>query len=288
LKEDEENLYHIRSRKLQKQIFAQQKWESHKMVGVWSPVHRTGVTTFTLNFAFFLANHRIYTAVLEGLTEQTALRDWLLRYTEVPKNWTSFARAIHEDGIVDQTDWTYKNVKFLPLDHTDSEFEWNSISLGSYMTTTRVVDVTLVDFPTGTMAPYTLDSLQFLDELWIVVDDSFEETLKWNNYIKELRKKVKIPVYLIFNKAYEFSQSDRIAKNLSVQLLATLPSLHKEVMRNYYEKEPIYFNEEVAVQLTPLFLNLARHLFGKDIALEEKRIVNHKKWWQNLLKPLKS
>ena len=282
----QENPYYIRSRNLQKQIFSRQKWETHKMIGVWSPLHRIGVTTFTVNFAFHLAKSRIYTAVLEGLTEQRALIDWLKRYTRVPDDWISYAKAIQLDGKTENTDWTFHNVKFLPLDHDDSKFVWDTMSLESYMTTTKIIDATLVDLPTGKMSSYTLDTLHFLDELWIIADDSFQEMLSWKGYIQDLSKQYNLPFFIVFNKTFPFSQAKRLAKTLDLPLLTKIPALHEEVMRNYYESTPLYFIETVSEQLEQPFSDLTKHLFGEEFTpdpyFEEKKPL-----WPKLLKILK-
>lgn len=284
----QENAYFKRSRNLQKQVFAKQKWEENRMIGIWSPLHRAGVTSLTMDFAFYLAQNRIYTAVLEGLTEQHALKDRLKRFTHVPAKWESYARAIQTDSNANHSEWTYRNVKFLPLNQEDSKYEWNSLSLESYMTTTKIVDVTLVDLPTGKMASYTSDTLHYLDELWIVVDDAIQETLAWKSYISDIEKNVGIPVSLIFNKAYPFSQIKRMGKELGLPVIATSPSLHEETMKNYYENIPLYFQLEVQAKLASPFLELATHLFGG--AFEVKESVMEPKtnnWLTKIMKPLK-
>ncbi|MDX1807184.1 MAG: hypothetical protein R3267_09180 [Paenisporosarcina sp.] len=283
----EENVYFKRSRNLQKQL-SKQKWEENRMVGIWSPLHRTGVTSLTIDFAFYLAQNRIYTAVLEGLTEQHSLKDRLKRYTNVPRHWESYAKAIQTDGVANQSDWTYKNVTFLPLDKEDSKYEWNSMSLESYMTTTKIVDVTLVDLPTGKMASYTMDTLSYLDELWIVVDDAIQETLAWKSYIKEFQQNVDIPISLIFNKTFPFSQSKRLGKELDLPVIATLPSLHEETMKNYYENTPLYFQESVQEKVAPAFYEMATHLFENKFEVVQRTQEATQTWWlKKIWKPLK-
>lgn len=281
----EDNPYYIRSKKIQHRVFSQQQWEGHRMVGIWSPLHRTGVTTLTFNFAIFLAKNRIYTAVLEGLTEKHTHKDLLQRYTNKPDHWISYSKAIHFDSHTENTNWTYQNVKFLPLDSDDSKINWNSQSLESYMTTTRIVDITIVDLPTGEMAPHTLHSINFIDEIWMVVDDAYQETKAWKEYIHELKKKTGIPLYMIFNKTYSFSQYKRLSQELEIPLLTTLPSLHEEVMKNYYETVPLYLKENIREHLDPPFIELAKHLLGKDfIPLNQKG--RRFSWLPKFLKPL--
>jgi len=46
-----------------------------------------------MNFAYFLAENRVYTAVLEGLSNQPVLKNWLKKYTSVPTSWKSYCRG---------------------------------------------------------------------------------------------------------------------------------------------------------------------------------------------------
>jgi len=292
----QENPYFMRSRNLQKQIFNRQQWEDNKMIGIWSPIHRMGVTSLSINFAFFLAQNRVYTAVLEGLTGQHAMKDWLKRYTPVPPNWISYAKAIQTDANTSNTEWTYRNVRFLPLENTDAQYDWNSLSLESYMSTTKIIDVTLVDLPTGVMAGYTQDSLHYLDELWIVVDDAIQETLAWKSYIHRIKELANIPIYLIFNKHYPFSQNSRISKELGISMITYIPSLHEETMQNYYEDTPLYFKDKAVEKLEKPFIELATHLFGGEFTLKKDVEVSKETAWKDkmfkplraLIKPLKS
>lgn len=273
-----------RSRKLQKQIFMKQQWEEHKMVGVWSPIHSSGVTTFTINYALFLANNRIYTTVMEGLTENQILKDILQQYTLIPENWESYAKAIHSDEINKEIDWTYKNVKFLPLDHDDFKIEWNPKSIEAYMTTPNVVDLTLVDLPTGKMEQYTRDSLAYLSELWILLEDNPLKVMAWKDYILQLKEKLDIPIHLILNKSFSFSKVKIYTDHLNVPLLVQLPAIHEECQKNMHENTPLYYSVSVNTLLDPPFMQLTRHLLGEDF-----KFINKKphRWRLNIFKTLK-
>lgn len=268
-----ESPLHNRSRTIQKQLFFQKKWEGNRVIGIWSPLHRSGVTSLTLNFAFYLAQRRIFTVVLEGLTSQHAMKDWLKRYTAPPENWTSYANALQNDSNKAVVQWVYKNVNFLPLEKGDSQLDWTAKTLELYMTTPNIVDVTLVDMPTGEMEVYTKDSLHYLDELWVVVDDAIQETLAWKSYIHELRTNVNIPIQLVFNKKYEFSQDKRLAKELDLPLLTSIPALHSETMQNYYENKPLYFQEGIVEKVEPSYQLMANHLFDNNVPLKPSQRV---------------
>lgn len=282
----EEVPYHIRARKIQKKM-ASQRWEGHHTVGVWSPLHRMGVTSFVINLSLFLAEHKIQTAVLEGLTDQHALKSWLERYTSVPSDWISYAKALLVDSD-EEWKWIYQNVMFLPLDKEDTIRKWDANALATYMTTTNKIEMTLVDLPTGKMTSYTEDSLHYLNELWIVLDDSSQEILAWKEYIQAIKKRVNIPIFVVFNKAYSFSQVGRLCKELQIPLLVQLPPLHEETMLNYYENKPLFLKQEVREKLEPKFMDISKHLFGKEFQKNTKLSVKVKRNWSlNFLKSLK-
>lgn len=286
----QETNYQNRKRNIQRQLFAKQKWTATKTVGIWSPLHRMGVTTFAMNFSFFLAENRIYTALLEGLTNQPSLKDWLKRYSKLPSNWKSYANTIQvneEDPL--SAEWKYRDVMCLPLDSRDCTLLWDDTFLESYMTTTNIMDITLVDFPTGKMEKYTEDALKYIDQLLIVVDDTFQDIVAWKDYIHRLQAENDISVQLIFNKLYDFSQVKAMEKELGYKVIATLPSLHEQVMRNYYDIEPLYFaDDEVKSLLQPEYEKIAQYLFDNKFERKNKDSMEQKeKWSTTLLKSLK-
>lgn len=253
-----------RARLIQKQLFAKQHWEGHKSIGIWSPLPKMGVTTFAINYAIFLAENRIYAGVLEGLKNEPMLKHWIKRYTPIPKEWTSYAKAVHstaDDSF--NADWTYRNVLYLPLDDEDSTLQWSADKLAMYLNTPALMDVTLVDLPSGVMHEYTYHSLYYLSELWVIVDDTYQEIMAWKQYIHAIQKKYDLKVKLVFNKQYEFSQVKRLAESLDLDVICTLPALHEEVMRNYYETQPLLFSKGVREQLFEPFVGLTKYLMGK-------------------------
>ncbi|MGF9975512.1 GTPase domain-containing protein [Viridibacillus arvi] len=279
--------YQARKRNIQRQLFARQKWNENKTIAIWSPIHRVGVTTFTMNFAYFLAENRVYTAVLEGLSDQPVLKDWLKRYTSVPTSWKSYATTIQsneEDPL--SAEWNYRNVMFLPLDTSD-QFSWDEESLESYITTINIVDITLVDLPTGKMAKYTEDSLKYVDQICIMVDDTFQEIIAWKDYIHEIKERTGKPIYLIFNKEYDFSQTKRMEKELGLQIIAKLPPLNEAVMRNYYDTDPIYAEEETHQLLQEGYETIAQHIFQNKFERKTDNVFHQEKWLSKILKPLK-
>lgn len=252
---------YTRTRQIQKTLFAQQQWSDHKIVGVWSPVGRAGVSTFILNFSLYLAQRRIYTTVLEGLTTKPILKQTLSRFTKVPPEWVSYASTIQEDNEPRSASWIYENVVFLPCVKEDLKYTWNPILIEAYMTTTKIVDVTLVDLPSGPLQDYSRDSLHYVDELWILFDDSYHELLNWKKYILELQNKYKINIHLIMSKAYSFSQSTKISKEMNLPLITTIPAMDELVMSNYYQDKPLLHVQEASEKLIPAYQDIANHLF---------------------------
>lgn len=282
------NPYFHRSRPTVKNVFTKQRFEKNQTIGIWSPKHQIGVTTLTANFAFYLAQNKIYTAVLEGLTTNYALKDWLKRYTSIPPGWNSFGSTLHTDKNNESAnvEWKYRNVLFLPLDTKDSQYEWNADSMATYMLSSNVIDVTLVDLPTGEMASHTRDSLHYLNELWIVVNDDHQDFVAWKSYIQKLQKEVGIPFHLIFNKAYSFSQQKRLAKELNLPLITSIPGMEEEVLRNHYENIPLFFKESVQERLLTPYHEMASHLFkGEFTPMTSEDLLKDKTIGMRLLEP---
>lgn len=281
--EDDETILYYRAKNLQKHILTQKKQE-HRMIGVWAPLNKAGVTNFVINFSIFLASYNLNVSVLEGLSVQAKLKEWLLRYSNMPKNWVSYASAIYgNDSETKEINWEFKNVKFYPLDNEDFEREWNQTELEIYMETQKVVDITLVDLPTGKMTPMIEMSLQYLDELWILGDSTIPEIFTWKEYIKNKKIEIGIPFYFIFNSSYHPEHGNIIAKELDLPLLVHLPPLHKQIMENYFEKQPIIEKREALEKLEPPFLQLVKHIFGEDfqkepVQVHEKRNILRNNW----------
>lgn len=245
--------------------------EGSKVIGVWSPLHRMGVTSFVVNFGLYLADHKIETTVLEGISPNYILKDLLFRYTERPKNWVSYAKALQKDDVSGQVHWNYKNVRFLPIDKDDYKFDWNTESLRSYMDTRRVGDITLVDLPTGKMALYTEEVLQYMDELWILVDDCIQELSSWDKYIKDMKKKFNVNIYLIANKTMPFSKPELLSEKFKEKVLVKIPSMHEQTMKSYYQEKPLYAQNETQATLQEYYHPLAKHLFGTSFVPKQPK-----------------
>ncbi|RKJ74880.1 hypothetical protein D7X33_18995 [Butyricicoccus sp. 1XD8-22] len=257
----EENPIYTRTRQIQKNLFAQQQWADHKIVGLWSPIGRTGVSTFAINFALYLAKNRVYTTVLEALTPQPQLKQTLSRYTKVPKGWISYASTIQEENDPRNASWIYDNVVFLPCAQSDLQYTWNPALIEAYMTTTKIVDVTLVDVPSGNLQEYSKDALNYVDELWILFDDNYHELMNWKQYIQELEYKFQIPIHLIMSRNYPFSQAHKISKEMGLPLISCIPAMDETAMYNHYQNIPLYYVEEAQEKLETAYYEVASHLF---------------------------
>lgn len=261
--EYQEDPLYTRTRQIQKNLFAQQQWADHKIIGIWSPTGKTGVSTLAINFALYLAKQRVYTTVLEGLSSQPQLKQTLSRYTKVPKDWVSYASTIQEGQEPRNASWIYENVIFLPCTKSDLQYTWNPVLIEAYMTTTKIVDVTLVDFPSGHLQEHSKDALHFVDELWILFDDNYHSLINWKDYIKELEQK-QIKVHLIMGRTYSFSAANKISKEMDLPLITTIPAMDEIAMHNQYQNIPLYFVDEAAAKLESAYSEIATHLFKQS------------------------
>lgn len=252
-----------RTSEIRKEAFTKATWDENKVIGVWSPLHRIGVTSFIATFAMFLANERSQVGVLEAPSEAYYLKQLLERYKSIPDGWNSFARAIFDPSIpATSINYIYKGVQWIPLDEGDHELEWNTDALYHYVNSTRVFDFVLIDLPTGEIGEIYRPLLGQLDELWIIVDDSYLQIKGWKQYIDQMVKEYNLPSYLIFNKVEPFSQQEALSEDLELPLLAALPPLYQEWAKNQYENTPILANHSVFEKLEKPYMQLAAHVLG--------------------------
>ena len=271
--------YSKRLRSIQKSLTGPQM-DDFKTIGIWSPLPAMGVTSFILNFSFFLAENRIHTAVLESLTSNHILKDWLLRYGSIPDKWVSLAQNLHADQAIGNSEWVYRGVKFFPLNTKDGKHQWNPDSFDAFYRMTGIYDVTLIDIPTGEMAAFTKESLRYLDELWILVDDRVQQLNSWKGYIKGIKDSTGLDIHLIHNKAISASKPGIISEGLGSNLLAEMPPLWEETAKNYYQNQPLYFQVGVREKVQKPYLQLATHLIGPSFQLHEQKA----NWWEQLVK----
>lgn len=256
-----------RSMEIRKKAFSRSSFDRNKMIGIWSPLTRTGVTTFIMNYAAFLGQQKIEVAVIEGLGYRRVIKTLLQRITPSPDEWTSYAQALYDNNklIADRVIWSYNNVSWYPLGDDDLTVEWSSELLFHYMNTVKYYDVVLCDLPSGEMADYTKDTLEYLDELWIMVDDTYHQNVAWKEYTHRITKDHNIKVYLLFNSKYEFSQDIRMSEEMGLPLLASLPPLDKEIKKNYYETKLLIHHKDIKELLLKPYLEIFKHITGQEV-----------------------
>jgi hypothetical protein len=238
-------------------------WQGNKIIGVWSPIAATGVTTFIINLAFYLSEDKADIAVLEPLSENANLKELLSDYTCVPKGWRSYLEYTQKEDISAKSmKWLYHGVDWLPIGEYELETKWEMEQLCKLMhdhiRLTQKSNVTFIDFPSGKMSPYILESLQYLDEFWIMVDNR-QKSYRYRSYIEELIEKYHLNAKLIVNRSFSSGQTKLIVKHFEQPLLATIPVL-MEALQNEWGNQPIIKKTEIRKLLQPTFDKLATHL----------------------------
>jgi hypothetical protein len=257
-----------------------------KTIGIWSPLHRIGVTTLTVNLALYLASLSIPVAVLEGITKNLKMKSLLEIYSGQKRRWISYNSFLEEEHhAAKDMIWTYRNVNFFPFEEHDLVSKWNEQKVYYFINGLKFHDLVLIDFPTGEMAPYTIESLQYVDELWIVMNNDLLSMMEWKEYIHQ-HVKPKVSIYGFFLDAYPFNKPKKIADQLDIRLISSFPALHEEVARNYYESIPLIEHEGVLEKIENGLIAVLEHLTGEKV----KKSVQQEKddgVWNRFAKKLK-
>lgn len=244
-----------------------------KTIGIWSPLHRIGVTTLTINLALYLASLSIPVAVLEGITKNLKMKSLLQIYSNQKRKWISYNAYLEEEQHkATDTIWSYKEVNFFPFEERDLASKWNEQKIYYFMNGLKFHDIVFVDFPTGEMAPYTLESLQYVDELWIVMNDDLLSMMEWKEYIHQTVKP-KVSVHGFFLNSYSFNKPKKLVEQMDLHFISSLPALHEEVSRNYYEAVPLFEHEGVMEKVEKDLLVVLEHLTGE----KQKKIISTEK-----------
>lgn len=149
---------------------------------------------------------------------------------------------------------------------------WTEQAIEYFVEGLKFYDLLLVDLPTGKMEEYTLNTLKYLDELWIVVNNDITGILQWKNYINEVIKS-SISCKLIFNEHLNFSKPELLEKELDIPLMATVPSMHIEINKNQYKTIPLIEQDQVYNKLEGSFVKMLECITGnkkKIIRFEAK------------------
>lgn len=256
----------------------------HKVIGVWSPLHRIGVTTFIMNFSLFLAQYSLSIGVIEGISHHLKLKSLLSRYSGNSNNqeWCSYASYLEDDGELDKVLWKFQDVFYFPLEERDLKYKWDVQLLNYYMEGLKFLDLLLVDLPTGKMAPYTTEILNHIDEIWIITNNEVMEFLEWKDYIHST-----LPIHktrIVFNEEIKESKPQKLAEKLEIPLLVSLPSLYYESAANAYEKYPLYLYEGVQEKLDKGFENILNSWTKHLKRNEQSRVENSQNTIKNFLK----
>ncbi|MEX3623678.1 hypothetical protein [Viridibacillus arvi] len=260
---------------------------SSKTVGIWSPLHRIGATTLTMNLAMYLASLSIPVAVLEGITKDIKMKSLLEVYSKQKKHWISYNSYLAEPSRkAEHAIWPNRNVNFFPFEEHDIATKWTVQKINYFMNGLKFHDLLLVDFPTGEMAPYTLESLKYVDELWVIINNDLLSMIEWKEYI---RNSVKPPlkIYAIFIDDYAFSKPNKIAAQLGLDLITSIPPLHKEVVQNYYESFPLIEHEGVTEKVENKFIEVLEHLTGEQIKRVSTKVQQEEGFINRFMKKLK-
>lgn len=243
--EGESDFFGYRSQRIKQKAFLRHHRDDHKIIGVWSPFRRIGVTTFVMNMAIHMAKQRFSVCAIEGISENHIMKTMLKRMGDMPEHWESYASVLHAKGGEEHIQWNYKNVFWLPLDYKDKYLKWNEDSLYHYLHNLRHFEFAFYDFPNGELKDHSNYHLAYIDELWIMVDDSYSQLQAWKSYIQNLHSVMKGKVHLLFNPTLPFSRTEEIRKELGVETMTELPELFIEAKRNNYETFPLWQHKEV-------------------------------------------
>lgn len=238
---------------------------TEKTVGVWAPI-TAGATTFIVDYAIFLQQHGVPISVVEIPKENAHLFKVLHRFGSKPDNWISLTENLYSnDNGNNNSLWIYKGVKWFPVGLNDFDIERNQDLILDFFISVKENAYVLVDMPTGKMDESTLNTLPYLDEIWVIADDQFDRTKEWKNFIHNtLIKEYKKPVKMIHSRTGTHSRPKDVAELLDLELITALPSMFDKVMANNHERKPLIADIIAAQKLIPPFIKIARGFVGKE------------------------
>jgi len=253
-----------------KKSFENYKGES-KAIGIWSPIAHVGITQFTSNFSVYLGKFNFKVSVVEGLTRYPNLKMLIKRCSKEPKDWVPAYGYCVLDSISSEDSrnihWSYSDVYWYPLEdavHRQMpKIEKYDEFLKFMSNNFKYTFFTLENY--GEMSEYNIETLKYLDELWIVLDNSYDLFIRWKNYIKNIAKdNPHLKVKIILNRYNEESYEQKIKETTKFPIIAKIPSLDEMFSKNMTQpKTAIEYDENFKI-LETSFHNAAVSLIGKD------------------------
>lgn len=254
-------------------------------IGIWSP-SGGGTTTFIISFAIYISQIIESVSVVEMPNPNRSIYAKLFRYKPHPKDWVSyfemFKSKYSKEEDPHKWNWKYNNVMWYPIGPTDTTLKINEdegffhqFDDGYFNDLFENAqdnnNLVLVDFPSqlDEHAKYVLSKK--IDQLWILLDESMIEEKGWHDFIHSESNGARFKTKLVFvgegKLAKEQGTADKMAENLNVELLASVPYLDREIRNNiYYEKTPPNQNRILKKALEPVYYEIAKHLLGEEKA----------------------
>lgn len=251
----------LQRKRVQQMLLNTKSNDDCKVVGVWSPAARQGVSTFTINYAHYLTEIGKSVIVLEGIRKAPYLKSKLKSYMTIEEDWLSYAHCLKNLELdISRAVINYKNVIYFPLDKSDLDLDWDAEFLRLYIKTISSVDVVLIDLENGPMSEYTRNIIEDLDELFIMIDDSIYENIAWKDFILRIQKEA-VNSKLLFNKCFDFSKFNDIKSFLNFDEIYKLPDLTYDALKNNYMSEPLIYYTKVDInsafdEITTSLLNI--------------------------------
>ncbi|MFT9495765.1 hypothetical protein [Anaerosolibacter sp.] len=220
-----------------------------------------------MNYAMFLSDFDIDIMVLEPLKKDPVLKSKLTRYQSVPDNWVSFFEALHNEELdINLVKWFFRGVYWLPLQKNDYLGEkWTNRDINEYMKNLKKCDIGFVDLPSKEIESFTVEVLKHLDELWIIIDNRYDQTLEEIeefNRIRQYSSTFNFATKLIVTRCPDEEWAKDLAKELDFPLIGVLPSMDAEIQMSERGHKPLLDYFRSRKKLTPIFEVITTHLLG--------------------------
>lgn len=235
-----------------------------KVIGVWSPINRVGVTSFLTNLAVFMANYSISISVLEGVSNTPKLYSYVQKFMKIDERWISLSDyLINPNLTTQQIPLHYKGVTFFPFNRNNYKCFTDNIMNRYYIEGLRFFDLVFLDIPSGPMVKHTLESLKYIDELWILCNN---DVYNYNLASKFITQKInpKVETKLIFIDQFEFSKPKIIQKMFESDILFEFPSIFEEVAKIQYSNKLFVEDDATFEKIKPGFEQIMNYLIPES------------------------